>query len=107
MKIIKDRTNDLQIQYYQNHFNDYVNDALDHFNQEKKKLKDFNIDSIEPTSAYLATIVSPATNSSSLFISYQEFYIKQLDALDLFKEYQTWQFIKSSESKLVFLVYFA
>jgi hypothetical protein len=63
------------------------------------KLKDLNSDSIEPTSAYLTTIVSSATNSSSLFVSYQEFYIKQLDTLDLFKEYQTWQLIKSSESK--------
>jgi len=81
----------MQIQYYQNHFSEYTNDAILHFKRKKPQNDD------ESDENYVRTVVSSSTTSSSLFISYEEFYVKRLDRLDLVKEYVRWEQIGQSD----------
>lgn len=85
----------MQIQYYQNHYKEYVKDALLDFKIKQKNLEklDHQIEDLTEPSMLL----SASTTSSSLFISYEEFYIKKLDTLDLFREYNKWQNIGKND----------
>lgn len=90
-----DITNEMQIQYYQNHYSEYVTDALNHLKEKEKYLDKDEIDELErPESS--AHLVSASTTSSSLFVSYKEFYLKELDFIDLYREYYKWQRIGDS-----------
>lgn len=89
----------MQIQYYQNHFNEYTNDAVQHFKLKKPQNDDESEDN------YVRTVVSSSTTSSSLFISYEEFYIRRLDRLDLVKEYVRWEQIGQSDRGFSFCQY--
>ncbi|CAF0709989.1 unnamed protein product [Brachionus calyciflorus] len=82
-------TNEMQINYYQNHYNQYTKDALLDFNQKKKYFEKFD-HQIEDLRTAQSSILSTDTNFSSLYVSYQDFYIKKLDSLNLFKEYTKW-----------------
>lgn len=84
----------MQIQYYQNHYTEYESDAIRDYKIRQRSYDLANQESYIP----VTNIVSSSTTVSSLFISYQEFYIKRLDALDLFKEYLKWQQIGQSET---------
>ena len=73
----------MQIHYYQHHYTQYIEDAVQHFKQKRH--------STDENSSIIPSVVSSASTSSSLFISYKEFYIKQLNSLDLYKDYLKWQ----------------
>lgn len=91
----QDCTNEMQIQYYQSHYTEYVKDALLDY---KQKIKHFEkLDNQMEEFISPSTVVSASTTSSSLFVSYQEFYIKRLDTLDLFREYTKWQQMGKTE----------
>lgn len=78
----------MQINYYQNHYKEYENDAFQDYKQKKKYFQklDNQEEYISPIS-----VVSAATNYSSLFVSYEDFYIRKLDCLNLYKDYINWQ----------------
>lgn len=88
----------MQIQYYKHHHMEYVSDALKHAKTQNKQAP---AEDDEQAAAHqsLGSVLSPSSTSSSLFISYQEFYMKQLDNLDLYKEYLIWQKIDKVESE--------
>ena len=75
-------TNEMQIQYYQQHYAQYAHEE-----------------------ASSKSSVSAASVNSSLFISYQEFYMRSLNKLDLFKEYLKWLKIGHSEAGFSFCQY--
>lgn len=97
----------MQIHYYQNHYNEYLNDAIAHLKDKEQrapKLERTNtnnensIDDMksmasldeQPPPELLTQLVSASTTSSSLFVSFKEFYIRELDYIDLYKEYRKW-----------------
>ena len=88
----------MQISYYQNHHSEYTRDAIQHFKRKQNRMIDENLeeDLIE-ISNQIKSIVSSSTKSSSLYISYEEFYIKRLDRIDLIKEYYRWQQMDNSD----------
>ena len=86
----------MQIHYYQHHYTQYLDDAMQHF--KKQQITD-------ESSLVPSTVVSASSTSSSLFISYQEFYIKQLNTLDLYKDYLKWQKIGNTEFGFSFCQY--
>ena len=91
----------MQIQYYKHHHMDYASDALKQAKSATKPVQVAEDDEQAEASQSLASILTPSSTSSSLFISYQEFYMKQLDNLDLYKEYLIWQKIDRVESEWV------
>lgn len=128
-----DRTNEMQIQYYQNHFKEYLGDALKHLqdrersNLETRKTGDDSylrlLNLTEPTDTTTTTmtttnkgeepppppelltqLVSASTTSSSLFVSFKEFYIRELDFIDLYREYVRW--LKIGESPIGYLLFY-
>lgn len=85
----------MQIKYYENHFREYTKDAVNDIREKQKFLDKEISDIVRPDSFY--KLVSASTTSSSLFVSYKEFYIRQLDAINLYKDYVRWQRIGSSD----------
>jgi hypothetical protein len=83
-----DCTNEMQIHYYQHHYTQYVEDAVQHFKQKRHSTDENNT---------IPSVVSSSSMSSSLFISYKEFYIKQLNTLDLYKDYLKWQRLANTD----------
>ncbi|RNA11315.1 putative E3 ubiquitin- ligase HECTD2 [Brachionus plicatilis] len=81
-------TNEMQITYYQNHFNEYENDAFLDYRQKKKYFQ--KLDNQEEYTNPIS-VVSASTNYSSLFVSYEDFYVKKLDSLNLYKDFVNWQ----------------
>jgi hypothetical protein len=85
----------LQIKYYQNNFNQFTHDARIEYTEKKKTyekilnepLKEDDELFIRP----ISDIISTSSSWSSLFVSYQEFHLKRLDQLDLYKEFIKWQ----------------
>lgn len=86
----------MQIHYYQHHYTQYVDDAIQHYKKQQ-----FSSDE----TSLVPSVVSASTTSSSLFISYQEFYIKQLNALDLYKDYLKWQKLGNTDFGFSFCQY--
>lgn len=78
----------MQITYYQNHFNEYENDAFLDYRQKKKYFH--KLDNQEEYTNPIS-VVSASTNYSSLFVSYEDFYVKKLDSLNLYKDFVNWQ----------------
>ena len=91
----QDCTNEMQIHYYQHHYTQYADDAVQHFKQRQ---------ALDETSS-VPSVLSASTTSSSLFISYKEFYVKQLDSLDLYKDYLKWQKIGNTDFGFSFCQY--
>jgi hypothetical protein len=85
-----DCTNQMQIQYYESHYVKFQSDT------NKTKSQD-DSDSTNDLSTHKKAAASSSLNS--VFVSYQEFYIKKLDSFDLFNEYLRWQQLKDNESK--------
>jgi hypothetical protein len=100
----------MQIHYYQNHYNEYLSDAIAHLKDKEQKTpklertntnNENSIDDMksmvtledrdeQPPPELLTQLVSASTTSSSLFVSFKEFYIRELDYIDLYKEYRKW-----------------
>jgi hypothetical protein len=88
----------MQISYYQNHHSEYTKDAMQHLKRKQNRIIDENLDEdLIEISNQIKSIVSSSTKSSSLYISYEEFYIKRLDRIDLIKEYYKWQQMDNSD----------
>ena len=104
--LLIDCTNEMQISYYQNHHNEYTKDAIQHFKRKQSRIEEEDLDDeAKEVSNQIKSIVSSSTKSSSLFISYEEFYIKRLDRLDLIREYFKWQQIEHAEYGFSFCQY--
>jgi hypothetical protein len=90
----------MQIKYYQDHFAKYLEDARRHkkslLNQKNSlyNLMDYGTESTLEHEGM--PIISASSKLSSLFISYQEFYLETLDRIDLFQEYLKWQSMHSN-----------
>ena len=96
----------MQINYYQNHHSEYTKDAVQHLKRKQSQIVDEDLEEgLKEISSQIKSIVSSSTKSSSLFISYEEFYIKRLDRLDLIREYYKWQQIENSELGFSFCQY--
>lgn len=74
----------MQINYYQNHFKEYESDAFLDYKQKKRYFQ--KLDNQEEFIS-LVSVVSASTNYSSLFVSYEDFYIRKLDTLNLYKDF--------------------
>lgn len=96
----------MQIQYYQNHYSEYLNDVTNHLREKDmmrsnlerhtadenniEKKANADLDDLPPSVESLTQLVSASTTSSSLFVSFKEFYIREFDFIDLYKEYTKW-----------------
>jgi hypothetical protein len=108
--LIIDYTNELQIKYYQHHFNDFTNDALVDHVEKQMYLEKFNergggSDGEDAMMQPISNIISSSSAHSSLFVSYQEFYVRRLDTLDLFKEFTQWQELGKIENGYIFSIF--
>ena len=72
---------------------------MQHLKRKQSRMIDYeDLEEEKELSNQIKSIVSSSTKSSSLFISYEEFYIKRLDRLDLIREYYKWQQIDSDHA---------
>jgi hypothetical protein len=72
------------------------------FAEKQKYLEKFNERGQEEIMQPISNIISSSSAHSSLFVSYQEFYVKRLDTLDLFKEFTQWQELGKIENGYIF-----
>ncbi len=77
----------MQIQYFESNYGKFQSGS------KREKSQDDN-DSANNLLAH-----NKASSLNSVFLSYQEFYIKKLDSFDLFKEYLRWEQLRENESK--------
>ena len=96
----------MQIQYYQNHYKEYLGDAFTHLRDREKmnpesssrktvssesKIEEESlVQALPPPPELLTQLVSASTTSSSLFVSFKEFYVREFDFIDLYREYVRW-----------------
>ncbi len=96
-------TNEMQIQYYQQHYTKYPSisesDIKPHGVFGSNTTEKSNLESVS------MKWICSASTTSSLFISYKEFYIFELNKLELYSEYIKWQKLGPSDSGFSFCQY--
>ncbi len=92
-------TNEMQIQYYQQHYTKYPS-----IMESSSNPSSLFSDQLNPENSQ-TKFISSASTTSSLFISYKEFYIPQLNKLGLYSEYIKWQKLSASDSGFSFCQY--
>lgn len=107
----------MQIQYYQNHYKEYLGDAFTHLKDREKMNPERRKSTIgsettktaveeasipPPPPELLTQLVSASTTSSSLFVSFKEFYVREFDFIDLYREYVRW--LKIGDSPIGYML---
>lgn len=108
----------MQIQYYQNHYKQYLGDAFTHLRDREKMNPESSSKKLgrseskveeeasvqAPPPELLTQLVSASTTSSSLFVSFKEFYVREFDFIDLYREYVRW--LKIGDSPIGYVLTF-